>query len=65
LSIDGAAIGSPVDEYSPTETFGNYDLGPIVISAAGKHSFKFTVTGRDSKSQDFKIAFDDFRLDQR
>jgi chitobiase/beta-hexosaminidase-like protein/lectin family protein len=65
LSIDGTNIGSPVDEYSPTEAFGNYDIGPIVISAAGKHSFKFTVTGRDSKSQDFKIAFDDFKLDQR
>jgi hypothetical protein len=65
LSIDGTNIGSPVDEYSAKPALGNYDLGPIVISAAGNHSFKFTVTGRNAAAQDFQIAFDDFRLDQR
>ena len=65
LSIDGINIGSPVDEYSAKPTLGNNDLGPIVISAAGNHSFKFTVTGRNAAAQDFQIAFDDFRLDRR
>lgn len=65
LSIDGTNVGPTVDEYSQKQTLGNYDLGPIVISAAGNHSFKFTVTGRNTQSTDFKIAFDDLRLDQR
>ena len=65
LSIDGTNVGLPVDEYNPSETYANYDLGLITIPVAGRHSFKFTVTGRNPLSQDYKIAFDDFRLDPR
>jgi chitobiase/beta-hexosaminidase-like protein len=62
LSIDGVKVGSPVDEYTANPTLGNYDMGPIVISTAGKHQFKFTVTGRNPQAQNFEIAFDDFIL---
>jgi hypothetical protein len=54
-----------VDEYNANETYGNYDLGPVVITTAGKHSFKFTVTGRNPSSTGFGMAFDDLRLDTR
>jgi Legume lectin domain/Chitobiase/beta-hexosaminidase C-terminal domain len=65
LSVDGTNLGSPVDEYTPNETYGNYDLGPVVITTAGNHTFKFTVTGRNASSSSFGIAFDDLRLDTR
>jgi Chitobiase/beta-hexosaminidase C-terminal domain/Legume lectin domain len=65
LSVDGVNVGTPVDEYNPGETYANYDLGPLVIGAAGNHSFTFTVTGRDATSTGFSIAFDDLRLDTR
>lgn len=65
LSIDGTNVGAPVDEYSPNESLGNYDMGPIVVPVAGNHSFKFTVTGRNPQSKNYTIAFDDFTLDAR
>ena len=65
LSIDGTNVGPTADEYSATESLGTFDVGPIVIPASGNHSFKFTVTGRNASSTDYKISFDNLRLDQR
>ena len=65
LSIDGTKVGPTADEYSANETLGTFDVGPILIPAAGNHSFKFTVTGRNASSTDYKISFDNLRLDQR
>jgi hypothetical protein len=65
LSIDGVNVGPPEDEYSATETYGNFDLGPIAIATAGKHAFKFTVTGRNPSSSDYKISLDYLEFDSR
>jgi hypothetical protein len=65
LSIDGTNVGPTADEYSATESLGTFDVGPIVIPASGNHTFKFTVTGRNASSTDYKISFDNLRLDQR
>jgi len=65
LSIDGIKVGTAQDEYSATEKYVDFDMGPIVISTAGNHSFKFTVTGRNAASTDYKICFDYLQLNQR
>jgi hypothetical protein len=65
LSIDGTNVGPTADEYSAKETLGTFDVGPILIPTAGNHTFKFTVTGRKPSSADYKISFDNLRLDQR
>ena len=65
LSIDGTNVGPTADEYSAKETLGTFDVGPILIPTAGNHTFKFTVTGRNPSSADYKISFDNLRLDQR
>jgi hypothetical protein len=58
LNVDGVNVGPAEDEYSPIVTYVDFDLGPLVIGAPGNHLFKFTVTGRNPSSTDFKIAFD-------
>ncbi len=65
LSLDGVNVGAVQDEYSSTETLGNFDVGPIVINAAGNHKLKFTVAGRNAAATDYKISFDVLRFDQR
>ena len=65
LSVDGVNVGSPEDQYSPTETFVDFDLGPLAFTTAGNHIFKFTVTGRNPASMDWKICFDYLRFNAR
>ncbi len=65
LSIDGTNVGPTADEYSANESLGTFDVGPVLIPAAGNHSLKFTVTGRNASSTDYKLSFDNLKLDQR
>ncbi|MBV9696603.1 MAG: chitobiase/beta-hexosaminidase C-terminal domain-containing protein [Gammaproteobacteria bacterium] len=62
LAVDGLNQGPTEDEYSPTETLTDFDVGPIVFGAAGNHTFKFTVTGKNAASTDWKISFDVIKL---
>jgi hypothetical protein len=62
LSIDGTKVGSTHDEYNPTYMFVDFDLGPIFLKSGGSHTFKFTVTGKNSHSSDYKMTFDYLRL---
>jgi hypothetical protein len=64
LTINGAAAGSPQDEYQNTSS-GTYvvlDLGNFNFAAAGNYAFKFTVTGKDAASSGYSICFDDITL---
>ena len=65
LSLDGVDAGKPQDEYSKAESYGNYDLGPIVFNTPGQHLLKFTVTGRNGVSQGYSISFDALKIDAR
>lgn len=66
LSIDGVNVGPTEDEYSPTDgVYGNYDMGPLVFLTGGSHTFKFTVTGKNPSSSDWKISFDYLEFDGR
>jgi hypothetical protein len=65
LSVDGVAVGPPEDEYNANPTYVDFDLGPLRINSAGNHVLKFTVTGRNPSSQDYKISFDYLRFNSR
>jgi Legume lectin domain/Chitobiase/beta-hexosaminidase C-terminal domain len=65
LSIDGVNVGSPQDEYGADQTYVDFDLGAIGINSAGNHKFKFTVTGRNPLSSDYKICFDALKFNVR
>jgi hypothetical protein len=66
-SLDGVNVGAVQDEFSaaPAQVVGNFDLGPVVINAAGNHTLKFTVTGRNASSTSYQVSFDVLKFDQR
>ncbi|MFC3800860.1 polysaccharide lyase family 8 super-sandwich domain-containing protein [Cohnella sp. GCM10012308] len=59
LYVDGAAQGTPVNEYASGQTFQTYNLGTINFSSAGSRTFKFQVTGTSGTG--YVLVFD--RLD--
>jgi hypothetical protein len=40
-------------------------MGAIAINTAGTHKIKFTVTGRNPLSSDYKICFDALKFNVR
>jgi len=61
LSVDGATLGSNLDQYSatqtyPTTTFGNVTLG------AGNHLVRLTVVGKNASSSNYWLSADKFTL---
>jgi hypothetical protein len=62
LSVNGANVGPTQDEYSASETFAEFDLGAVTITAAGNNQFKFTVVGHNAGSSGFTMAFDYIKL---
>jgi hypothetical protein len=65
LSINGANVGSPQDEYTNSASagaFGVFDVGTFTFPAAGNYAFKFTVSGKNAASTGYSISFDDITL---
>lgn len=61
-SIDGTDCGSPVDMFRLAPTFGQRaDLGEKQLSA-GRHSIRFSVTGKSAASKGFSGHFDKLTL---
>jgi hypothetical protein len=63
LAIAGVNQGSPQDEYSPTIGYEVRDLGTVTVTSAGNLAFQFVVTGRNSSSRGYSLAFDYIDLD--
>ena len=64
LSIDGVNQGAAVDGFSSAASYLELDLGTKQL-AAGNHTFRFTVTGRNAGSSDSWIALDYIKLARR
>jgi hypothetical protein len=64
LTINGTNAGVWQDEYQTTTSgaFVVFDLGTFNFASAGNYAFKFTVTGKNTASSGYSIAFDDITL---
>ena len=58
FASDGVNHGSPVDSYKAAPLFTEVDLGTVTFAAAGAHSFRFTVAGKNAASSGFTMCFD-------
>lgn len=62
LSIDGTNQGAVTDQYATAYSYVEQNLGTVTFSSSGTRSFTFTVTGKNTASSDFTLAFDYFKL---
>jgi hypothetical protein len=58
FSSNGTNHGSPQDEYTSAETFKSVNIGNVVFSSSGNKAFEFLVTGKNSSSSGYSLAFD-------
>ncbi len=62
LSVDGVDVGLPVDQYSASVANGEVAIGELTLAADTSAVFRFTVTGKDAASSDYKLSIDTIRL---
>ncbi|MGD7707479.1 heparinase II/III domain-containing protein [Microlunatus sp. Y2014] len=62
LSIDGVALGEPVDTYAPNVKLTDaINFGGLTLTA-GTHTFRLTVTGHNPASASYFISVDAFQV---
>ncbi len=61
LAVNGGNLGSPVDQYAAADSWQEFDLGNIPLTA-GNQVFKFTVTGKDAASSSYSLSWDYIKL---
>ncbi len=54
--------GSAVNQYSPSARFVNVSVGEVSFASAGSKGFRFSVTGKDSRSGGYTLALDSLTL---
>lgn len=62
LSINGAAQGSTVNQYSATSGYTESNLGTVTFSSGGNKTFRFTVTGKSGSSSGYQLGMDYIKL---
>jgi polygalacturonase len=62
LSVDGANLGSTVDEYSSAQVYPTVTFGNVTFSSTGTHTIRLTVTGKNSASSGYGLSADKFVL---
>ena len=62
LSVDGANLGSTLDQYASGQTYPTTTFGNVTFSAAGSHTVTLTVTGKNSASSGEILSADKFTL---
>ncbi len=60
LSVDGANLGSTVDQYSAAQSYPTTNFGNVTFSAAGTHTVRLTVTGKNASSSNYYLSADKF-----
>jgi hypothetical protein len=62
LSVDGANLGSTLDQYASGQTYPTTTFGNVTFSSAGAHTIKLTVTGKNGSSSNYQLSADKFTL---
>jgi hypothetical protein len=62
LKLDGNSLGGTLDEYWPTGINTLWDFGPVTFAAAGDHTAKLTVAGKNVASSSYTLTADKFML---
>ncbi|NQX65942.1 family 16 glycosylhydrolase [Paenibacillus alba] len=62
LSVNGTNLGSPIDQYAAASGYAGRSLGTVTFSAAGNHTFRFTVAGKNAASSRYDLGFDNISL---
>jgi hypothetical protein len=64
LSIGGVNVGPVVDQYNANTNgvWKEFDVRNVTFSVAGNYQFVFTVTGKNSSSSGYTLAFDYIKL---
>ena len=55
-------VGSPADEYDPNEVFTEINLGNWTAGSTSDKAFRFMVTGKNTSSAGYGLAFDYIKL---
>ncbi|RTE10881.1 GDSL-type esterase/lipase family protein [Paenibacillus whitsoniae] len=61
LAIDGVNQGIAVDQYANTASYVSTNLGNVTLSS-GNHTFRFTVTGKNTSSTSYNFTIDYLEL---
>lgn len=62
LTIAGTNQGGTVNEFSSVTGFTETNLGNATFSTSGNKTFRFTVTGKDTSSSGYQLAYDYIKL---
>ncbi len=62
LSVDGANVGSTLDQYSAAQSYPTTPFGNVTFSSTGTHDVRLTVTGKNASSTAYQLSADKFVL---
>jgi hypothetical protein len=64
LTVNGANVGAPIDEYSSNKAgvFAELDAGTVTIAAPGNYTFTLTAVGKNAASSTYAVDTDYFKL---
>ncbi len=62
LSVDGVNVGGTLEQYSATTIYPTATFGTVTFGAAGTHTIRLTVTGRNAAAGAFTLSSDVFTL---
>jgi len=61
LAVNGTNLGPTKDQYASGEVWAEFDMGTVAL-AAGNQVFRFTVTGKNTASSNYSLAWDYIKL---